>query len=165
METMLVAGIGLIVLGLVLIFIEAFVPSGGVIAIVALICAIVGVGFLFRYDALWGVIGTLSVLILGPLSFFSALSIIPNTKFGKQMMGPSVEEIAMMHEEQTRPQREARLALLDQEGIAKTALRPVGVVEINGERHEAIALGGIIDQGSPIRVVKTDGIQISVRAI
>ncbi len=165
METMLFAGIGLIFFGLLLIFVEAFVPSGGVIGIAAGVCAVAGVVVLFRYDATWGVIGTLTVMILGPMAFIGALQMLPNTKIGQQMMGPGVEEIAMEKAESDRAYREARLALLDQEGVAQTSLHPVGIVEIDGTRHDAIALGGVIDQGVRVRVVKVDGMQIAVRAV
>lgn len=165
MESLLFAGIGLIVLGLLLMVIEAFLPSGGVIGVAAGICAIAGVVLLFRHDITWGIIGALSVLILGPLSFFSALSVLPNTKLGQQMMGPGVEEIALEREKNEHEHRAARAALIDQEGIARSALRPVGIVEITGQRHEAVSLSGIIDQGTRVRVVKIDGLQIGVRAV
>ena len=104
-------------------------------------------------------------MILGPISFFSALSVLPNTKLGREMMGPGVEEIALKREQDERAHREAREALIDQEGTAATAMRPVGIVEINGQRHDAIATGGIIDQGARVRVTGIDGLQITVRAI
>lgn len=165
METLLFAGLGLIMLGLLLMVIEAFVPSGGVIAIVAAICAVAGVVILFRYDTIWGVTGLLGVLILGPVAFFSALSVLPNTKLGQQMMGPGVEDIAAERARDEKAHRAQREALIDQEGIARSALRPVGIVEIDGKRHDAVALGGIIDHGARVRVVKVDGLQISVRSI
>ncbi len=164
METLLFAGVGLILFGLLLICIEAFVPSGGAIGIAAAICAIAGVVILYRYDTIWGVIGTLTVLILGPMAFFSAVSMLPNTRIGRKMIGSSVEEIANEHRAENQRQDEQRGALLDQHGVAVTALRPVGIVEINGSRHNAIAAGGIIDAGQSIRVVQTDGMQIAVRA-
>ena len=165
MESLLFAGVGLIMLGLLLMVIEAFLPTGGVIGVAAGICAIAGVVLLFRHDTTWGIIGALSVLILGPVSFFSALSILPNTKLGQQMMGPGVEEIAAERAKNEQTHRAAREALIDREGVARSALRPVGIVEIDGQRHEAVALGGIIDQGTPVRVTRVDGMQISVRAI
>ena len=51
METLLLAGIGLILLGALLIVVEAFVPSGGVIGLAAAACAVAGVVVLFRHDA------------------------------------------------------------------------------------------------------------------
>jgi membrane-bound ClpP family serine protease len=165
METLLLAGVGLILFAFLLIVIEAFVPSGGVIGIAAGICAIAGVVLLFRYDTMWGVIGSLTVVVLGPVAFFSAVSMLPNTKLGRQMIGPSAEDLAYERSKQDAEYKEQRAALLDQEGTAMTALRPVGVVEVNGSRHNAVAVSGIIDEGTAIRVTSVDGLQITVRAV
>ncbi len=165
METMLLAGIGMLGVALLLIVLEAFVPSGGIIGVVATICAIVGVVILWRVSTIWGVSGLLVTAVLGPMCFAYALKIMPHTAFGKQLLGPGSEEIAEIGREQRQAQRERRLALLDQEGVALTDLRPVGTIEVNGEQHEAAAEGGLIDRGSPVRVTDISGLEIRVRAI
>jgi len=107
----------------------------------------------------------LTVLILGPISFIYAINLLPNTKYGRKAMGPGAEDIAQQRAEHERPHTEQRRALLDCHGTAKTALRPVGIVEIEGTRHDAIAQGGIIDEGTAVRVTSVDGLQITVRAV
>ncbi len=165
METLLMAGIGLIVLGALLLVIEAFVPSGGIIGLAAGACAIAGIVLLFRHDTTWGVIGLLTTLILGPMLFFWSLKILPNTPIGKHMFGDSAEDIAQRNNESASKWREQRNALIDQTGTAVTDLHPVGIVKINNERHDAIAKGQIIDKDTPIRVVSVDGMQIEVRKV
>ncbi len=163
MDPMLLGGIGLIILGAILLVIEAFVPSGGVIGLTAGVCAVVGVVLLFRYDTTWGAIGLLVTLILGPMLFFWMLKLLPSTPMGKTMFGDSDEDIAARRDLDNSKWREERNALIDQRGTALTDLHPIGIVQINGSRHDAIALGPIIDIGDPIRVVKVDGMQIEVR--
>ncbi len=163
MDSLLMAGIGLILLGALLLVIEAFVPSGGIIALAASACAIVGIVLLFRHDTTWGAIGLLSTIVLGPMIFFWALKLLPNTPLGKKMFGDSGEDIAAQRDQQTSHWREQRNALIDQTGTALTDLHPVGIVQINGDRHDAIAKGQIIDKNTPIRVVSVDGLQIEVR--
>ncbi len=165
METLLMAGIGLIVLGALLLIIEAFVPSGGIIGLAAGACAIAGIVLLFRHDTTWGVIGLLTTLILGPMLFFWALKLLPNTPIGKHMFGDSAEDIAQRNSEAASKWREQRNALIDQTGTAVTDLHPVGIVKINNERHDAIAKGQIIDKDTPIRVISVDGMQIEVRKV
>lgn len=161
METMLVAGLGLLAVSLILIMIEAFVPSGGIIGLVAGCCAIAGVVALFRYSSMWGLSGMLTVLVLGPMCFFSAVRMLPNTPLGRSLIGPAPEEIARdLHADD-----ENRLALMDARGTAVTDLRPIGLVEIDGQRHDAVAEGGLIDRGAPVRVTGVDGLQIRVRAV
>ncbi|MDF1869851.1 MAG: NfeD family protein [Phycisphaerales bacterium] len=163
MDSLLMAGIGLILLGALLLVVEAFIPSGGVIGLVATAVAIVGIVLLFKHDTTWGAIGLLTTLILGPMLFFWVLKLLPNTPFGKHMFGDSGEEIAAKRDSQSSRWREERNALLDQTGKAVTDLHPVGIVLINNTRHDAIAKGQGIDKDSNIRVVSVDGMQIEVR--
>jgi membrane-bound ClpP family serine protease len=163
MDTLLVLGIGLLGLGVLLIVLEAFVPSGGILGLGALASAISGIVFLFQYDTTWGAIGTLGTVILGPMAFIWALNILPNTPLGRSMLGPSTEEIAREKLETNRAQMAGREELLGMEGVALTDMRPSGVVEIDGHRHDAIALGGIVDHGQRIRVMSVDKLTIEVR--
>ena len=163
MDPLLMAGIGLIALGALLLVIEAFVPSGGIIALTATACSIVGIVLLFKHDSTWGTIGLLTTLILGPMLFAWTLKLLPNTPIGKTMFGDSSEDIAARRDQQSSHWREQRNALLNQTGTALTDLHPIGIVQINGDRHDAIAKGQIIDKDTPIRVVSVDGLQIEVR--
>ncbi|MEM9374376.1 MAG: NfeD family protein [Planctomycetota bacterium] len=165
MEMMLLAGIGMLGVSLLLIVIEAFVPSGGIIGIVAAVCAIVGIVILWRVSTIWGVSGLLVSAVLGPMCFAYALKVMPDTAFGRQMLGPGADEIAEIGREERQAERERRLALLDLEGIALTDMRPVGMIEIDGEQHEASAEGGLIDRGSAVRVTDVSGLEIRVRAV
>lgn len=164
METLLLAGIGLLALSLLLVVLEAFVPSGGVIGVVAAACAVTGVVALFRFSAIWGVSGLLTMLVLGPMSFVYAFRQLPNTPLGRKIVGPTAEEIAEQVRKEDSDHRESRLALMDARGTALTDLRPIGVVEIDGQRYDAAAEGGLIDRGSAVRVTGVDGLQIRVRA-
>ncbi|RMH31306.1 MAG: hypothetical protein D6692_00615 [Planctomycetota bacterium] len=165
METLLIAGLGLLALSILLIVLEAFVPSGGIIAATSAICAVAGVVALFRVSNTWGFAGLLTVIVLGPMAFLWGLKMLPSTPIGRRLLGPTASEIARASIEREKSEREARLALIGAEGVALTALRPVGVVEIDGVRHDAKAEVGLIDRGTPIRVTGVDGMQIRVRAV
>jgi len=165
METMLLAGVGLLGVSILLIVLEAFVPSGGVIGVVAAICAIIGVIVLWRFSTIWGVSGLLSVAVLGPMCFGYALKIMPYTAIGRQLMGPGAEEIAEIGREERQAEKDRRIALIDREGVALTDLRPIGTIEIDGQHHEASAQGGLIDRGSAVRVTDVSGPEIRVRAV
>lgn len=165
METVLVVGLGLLALSLVLIMIEAFVPSGGIIGLTAGVCAIAGVVALFRYSTMWGVSGLLVVVVLGPICFLWAIRMLPNTPVGRMLIGPAPDEIARSVQTGEQATRTLRMALIDAEGRAVTDLRPIGLIEINGQRHDAVAEGALIDRGTPVRVTGVDGMQIRVRPI
>ncbi len=163
MDSLLLLGIGLLGLGVLLMVLEAFVPSGGILGIGALVSAAAGIVFLFKYDTTWGLTGLLATLVLGPMIFFWALKMLPSTPFGRTMVGPSGEEIAEAKAERIRGQRALRERLLNQEGVALTDMRPSGVIEVGGQRHDAIAQGGVVDRGQRVRVVKVNGMTILVR--
>lgn len=165
MDSLLLIGLGLLGLGVLLMVLEAFVPSGGVLGVAAFISAVAGIVFLFKHDTTWGLIGLLGTLVLGPMIFFWAIKMLPSTPFGRTMVGPSGEEIAQAKADQMRAKREKRERLMDREGVALTDMRPSGVVEIDGERHDAMARGGVVDRGRGVRVVKVSGMTIEVRGL
>ncbi|MEL7472700.1 MAG: NfeD family protein [Planctomycetota bacterium] len=164
--TMLYWGLGLLGLGVVLIAVELFIPSGGLIAVGAAIAAIAGVVMLFRHDSTWGLIGMLGVVVLGPMAGAFALRVYPNTPLGRKMIyGDTGEDIALEQAERMDRERDAALALLDAEGEALTDLRPVGTVLIEGERVEALAEGDLIELGARVRVTRVEHGQVKVREI
>ncbi len=165
MDSLLILGIGLLCLGVLLIVLEAFVPSGGLLGISALISAVAGIVFLFRYEPIWGAIGLLMTVILGPMAFMSALKLLPSTNLGRTMVGQSGDEIARAREESTRARRDEREQLVGLEGIAKTDMRPSGVIVIDGKQHDAVAAGAVIDRDQRVEVVAVDGFTVTVRPI
>jgi len=164
-NTPLLWGFGLLAAALLLVVIELFVPSGGVIAITSGVSAIAGVVFLFKAGPTWGLIGILVVLILGPTALGFGLKIWPHTPIGRRMLGAKTpEEIEREHVETLR-EREKLAALVGQEGVVLTDLRPVGVVEIGGRRHDALSESSLVRAGSRVRVTAAEPNQVRVRAV
>lgn len=164
-EAMLLWGLALLGAALLLIVVEVFVPSGGLIAIVAAGCAITGVVCLFRYSPTWGVMGILVLLLAGPTMFAFALKIWPSTPMGRKMLGERSPEELEAERMRAAREVEERRALIGAQGIALTTLRPVGVVDIEGVRIDALAEGGLIPAGSKVRVTQADLHQVKVRAV
>lgn len=165
MEPKLLWGLGLLAASILLLVLEIFIPSAGVISFIAAGCAVVGVVSLFLYDAVWGVAGLLTMLIAGPGVFFWGLSLWRHTPIGRKIIGETDEEAVLA---QRRAEEEAKLALqrmVGTEGIAATDLRPVGVVIINGQRYDALSEMSLIAAGTKVRVTVVDGNQIKVRAV
>jgi membrane-bound serine protease (ClpP class) len=57
-----------------------------------------------------------------------------------------------------------RPELLNGIGTAVTQLRPSGVATINGQRVDVVTEGGLIERGTPVKVVAVEGSRIVVRA-
>ena len=53
----------------------------------------------------------------------------------------------------------------DQCGVAYTQLRPSGTALINGKRVDVVTEGSLIEKGTAIRVVDTEGLRVVVRAL
>lgn len=165
MDTYLLWGLGLLGASLLLVILELFIPSGGLIAVVAGLCAIAGVVALGIYDIAWGAIGALVVLVLTPVVFFGGLNIWQNTKIGQRVIGAPTPEEVEARRAAEQAARDERLALIGAEGVALTDLRPIGVVRVDGKRLDAAAESHHIDSGSTVKIVHVDGLQIKVREV
>ena len=165
-EQQLVWGIILLAAALALFVLEVFVPSMGLISVVGVGLAIVGLVMLFQYDVLTGVIGLLVMLVLGPLAFTFALRVFPHTGIGRSILhGGKTEEELEREAAERLAEADKRLALVGMEGEALTVLRPIGVVRIEGQRYDAISELGMLPAGTRVRVTAADGTQIKVRAV
>ncbi len=58
-----------------------------------------------------------------------------------------------------------RTDLVGQEGVALTDLRPAGTATIAGERVDVVTEGEFVNQGSPVRVLRSEGYRHVVRSL
>ena len=166
MEPMLIWGLSLIAVAVLLIVVEMFVPSGGIIALTAGVIGVAGVVCLFLTDRnpiLWGSLGTLGLLVLFPTSLLLWIKLLPSTSWGQSLLGERPAAERQIVEDREQEQRDAMRALLGEQGIALTPLRPIGTVEIDGSRYDALAEGVAIERGDAIRVTRADQTQLRVR--
>lgn len=163
MTTLLAIGLGLIGAALVLVAIEVFIPSAGLIGFIAGIAAVAGVICLWRVSETWGLAGTLTVIVLGPALFFFLLNVLPSTPAGRRLIGAPPEEELAERDLAERQARVARASLVGAVGVALTDLRPIGTVEIDGQRYDALAETAAIDQGTRVRVTAATMLELKVR--
>lgn len=155
---------GFVLLGasLLLMAVEVFVPSAGIIALFAAGAAIGGLVLIFMYDSTWGVISLLGMMLIAPAAVWLAFKAFPHTPIGKRLiLGSAQDETGRF--EKARAERDEQLAMIGLEGDAVTDLRPVGVARIEGRRVDVLAEGPMIEAGSRVRVVSAQGTQIKVR--
>lgn len=165
-ETLLIWGIALIAASFLLLGLEIFIPSGGLIAVTSGLVAISGVICLFRYDTVWGLTGALAVLVIGPIVGAFFIKIWPDTPMGRRLVhGENADETIEKQRFDEAQERNDRLALIGLEGEALTTLRPVGTARIGTRRIEVLSETGWIEAGSKIRVMSVDGIEVRVRMI
>jgi len=54
---------------------------------------------------------------------------------------------------------------LGKTGVAKTILRPAGVVEIDGQDVDVVTSGGFVAKGAEIKVIAQEGMRVVVRKV
>ncbi|MEM0984357.1 MAG: NfeD family protein [Planctomycetota bacterium] len=162
-EAQLYWGMVLVAVGILLIVVEAFVPSGGVIGLVSGVCAFAGVVLMWRHSTTWGVTGLSVVGVLGPASFLWAVNMLPKKPIGRNQIGAPTEEEVAARELEEIEEAEKRRSLLGATGLAVTDLKPGGEIEIDGQTLDARAEQDWIDAGSRVEVVELGSFDVVVR--
>lgn len=171
-EAALIWAVLLLAVSVVLLFLELFVPSGGLISVLAGVSALVSILAFFRYDTTWGLVATGIYVVLGPIGIVYGFKWWINSPIGRRMIlhGPNdvdsldADAPEAMSLEHARQQRTAQLRqLIGARGVAVTMLRPVGTVKIEGQRLDAMAEAGMIESGTPIVVTDVYDNQVKVR--
>jgi membrane-bound ClpP family serine protease len=168
MESLLLWGLCLLAASLLLIVVEVFVPSGGVVSLVAVVVAVAGVVCLFRVSVVWGFAGILSLIILGPLVGIFALHILPSTPMGRRLIhGSDAPESEGSEGGESAPQAapDPLEALVGREGVALSDLRLGGTIRIDGHKRQAMSETTFIPVGSRVRVTGVDGGVLKVRPV
>jgi len=171
-STYIIWGFVLAGVALVLLFLELLVPSGGLMGLLCGVAVIGSIVAFFKHDTAFGISSVIAYAILTPVTLVFVFKLWLHSPLGKRMvLGADVggehgdAESAMAASEQARRKRlEALRELVGVEGVAATALRPVGVVKINGQRIDALAESGVIEAGTPVVVADVYDNQVKVRA-
>ncbi|MFB1050773.1 nodulation protein NfeD [Paraliobacillus sp. JSM ZJ581] len=147
----------LLVLGIVLIVAELFVP-GGIVGSLG-VGAVVGSLYMSAPD-----VGMMSVSIA--IAF--VVAVITAILLYKLMgLEKGIFRHVILSDATTREKGYVssvnRLELIGLEGIALTPLRPSGTAIFEGERLDVITEGGYIASQQPVKIIKTEGSRIVVR--
>jgi membrane-bound serine protease (ClpP class) len=154
----------MLAVGLALIVAELFIPSGGVISLLSVIC--IGVSIYSAYDAWWTVypnrfwwfVGSIVGLI--PATAGGALFLLARTRLGSRVLleAPKPEDVTpFSHEAEERKQ------LIGKRGKALTLMAPGGLVVIEGKRWHAETEGQMIDPGEPVEIIAVKSNRVVVR--
>lgn len=150
----------LVVLGFVVIGLELFIPSAGVLGVMAATLLVSGVITAFL-DSFYAGVMMLVVTVVG-LSILIALMIKvwPSTPLGRRILSDR------MTADQVLPQGEAYTSireLVGQLGIAKTKMLPSGIIIVNDRKYDAVSDGFAIEAGQPVKVTKVQANRIYVQ--
>jgi membrane-bound serine protease (ClpP class) len=150
----------LLVIGFVLVILEVFIPSGGIIAILSAVALIAALVMAFQESATTGpMIG----FVFAAVTLFAVPSLIalafkfwPKTPMGKAFLGELPTDSDVLPDD---PRRE----LIGRVGIARTKMLPSGAVEIDGQMIDAVTQGQAIEPGTYVVVSEVRANRVVVR--
>jgi membrane-bound ClpP family serine protease len=162
MTTALMWAIGLLILGLVVVFIEVFVPTGGLLGLVAGALLLTSVGLAFSEGLGTGLLFLALVTVSVPSVIGVGMHYLPQTAIGRKLIlaPPKPEEVDPATERDRALQQ-----LVGQVGRTLTPLLPSGIAEIDGRRVDTTTEGMSIDAGVIVRVVAVSGHRVVVRRL
>jgi membrane-bound serine protease (ClpP class) len=148
----------LIVVGMLLLVSETFMP-GGILGTIGFILVAIGIVITYREHGsttgnivlVVSVVSTLLLVIIG-------LKVFPKTRLGKMVILDSD-----VSKENGYNSSVANLdGLVGMTGSVVTDLRPAGIAMIDDKRVDVISEGGYITSGESIKVIRIDGNKVLV---
>lgn len=165
METMLLWGLALLAIAALLVVVDIFVPTAGVLSLVSLTIAVAAVVCLFRYSTAWGLTGLLVVVVGGPTAAYIGLQVMPNTYFGRMLILDNPDTDSDERAPGAPPSPNQLAALIGKQGVVVSDLRPVGVIRVDDRHYDALSETTLVRAGSAVRVTSVEGTQIKVRPV
>jgi membrane-bound ClpP family serine protease len=150
----------LLLIGCTLVVLEVFIPSGGVISILAAVAFISSLVIAFQESAttgpMTGFLFTAVTVFAVPTLVALAFKYWPKTPMGKAFLGelPTDEEVLP---------EDPRRGLLGRVGVARSKMLPSGTVEIDGQMIDAVSQGRAIEPGIYVVVVEVRANRVVVR--
>ena len=161
MPLMIAFGVFLYAVGAMLMAVEFFVPSLGLLFVCSIACIVGGGVVFFHFGSTVGWIGVIVGVVMIPIVWVIVFKLFPHTSFGRAiMMGKPNRSKG-----DGVPDGPQLAALLNRRGISQSMLRPVGICDFDGRRVECVAESGLIEKGKPVRVVHVEGMRVTVRRI
>lgn len=178
----LIASIVLGLVGLMILVIELFVPTGGLLAILCTVAFIASVVAMFMWSTSAGILLLFGYMIAAPFALLFFLKLwerspivrryaLRDPEGMKVITGTALDSIdpddpdaQQAAGDDLRRQRLRELAgLVGERGVVETPLRPIGFIRIGDRRIDASAETGLIDVGTPVRVVSVIDGTLKVR--
>lgn len=146
----------LLILGLLMVCLEIFIPGGivGTLGAIALIASII-IGFTEKGSE-FGMYWLAAVVILTVVGLFLSIKFLPRSPAGKRIFLSSDEAGYKSTEE-------GLSELIGKEGTSLTYLRPSGMVDIGGRRIDVVTGGEFLPRGTKVKIVEVAGNRVVVR--
>lgn len=146
--------------GVVLLLVEVFMPGFGIPGISG--CALLGAGIIMTWIQFGAKVGlgvTVVVLALLAILISIAMRSVAKGKLGKS------EFVLNDDMSSEREEKDDMLSLIGEVGEVSTVLRPVGVAEFECGRLNVMTEGEYIERGAKVKITRVDGTNVFVKKV
>ncbi len=158
----LTLGLALVGVGFLFLAVELFLPTGGVLLVLAGAGIIVGVVLAFLHDTTAGLLTLTGVFVALPVLGAVFLHIWPRTPLGRRFFLTAAPEDATVA---AMPLNQELELLKGRIGRALSALRPAGVVDFDGRRVDTLTEGMMVEAGQMVRCIDVRAGKVIVRPV
>ncbi len=152
----LVWSILLMLVGCVVLVLEVFIPSGGILAVISAASFVGSIVIAFQRGPMTGFTFVMSTVVAVPLVLALAFHLWPKTRIGKAFLGEAPRDEDVLPDDPHR-------VLMDRVGIARSKMLPSGAVEIDGQMIDALSQGQAIEPGQYVVVTEVRANRVVVR--
>ncbi len=145
------------VAGIIIVIAEIFIPSGGLLAVIALSLFGYSLYMVFVNVSFFaGMCFSLADIIIVPLVVIYGLKALSNSSLALKKTLSSKDGVCSQSSDLKN--------YIKKKGVALTDLRPAGVARIDGDRVDVVSFGEYIEKDSIIYVYNVAGNQVIVRS-
>jgi membrane-bound ClpP family serine protease len=153
----------LLLVGLLLLASEVFVPSGGVLGFLSMASTIAAIVMAFYTKGVEAGVILLCISALAiPATLVAAFRWWPKTPMGKRLLLdiPKGEDLLP-----DSPERRQLRSLVGKTGVAGSVMLPSGVVTVEGLTVDALTEGIAVEVGTLVRVIDVRGNRVVVQPV
>ena len=147
-----------VLLGMILIIVEVFLPGFGLPGIGGIVLVGAGVVMVGVHFGSLTAVGTLLVII-------AVLAVLISWVLRQASRGGKRSDLFLQERDDLRTQQEDMKVLVGKSGTTTSVLRPAGIGDFDGVRLNVVTEGGFIEKDMPIEIVRVDGSRIVVRPV
>ena len=148
-----------VLLGMILIIVEVFLPGFGLPGIGGIVLVGAGVVMVGMHFGSLTAVGTLLVII-------AVLAVLVSWVLRQASRGGGKRsDLFLQERDDLRTQQEDMKVLVGKSGTTTSVLRPAGIGDFAGVRLNVVTEGGFIEKDMPIEIVRVDGSRIVVRPV
>ena len=146
----------LVITGLLLLFLEVFVP-GAILGVIGSVLLLLGIVAGFNRSANLGFCLLLGSLAVGIVGFMLWVKYFPRSRMGKRLFLENDGREWQAYDGQNKE-------LMGKDGTAHSTLRPAGTAVIDGRRVDVVTRGEMVQAGTVVKVIEVEGNRVVVAA-